>query len=987
MLPLLLALTAWTQERIVTGTVTDADGLPIPGVNVVVEGTTKGTATDVDGNYSLGLAENENTLVFSFVGFANVVRDVTNQTTVNVVLEPDVTALEEIVVVGYGTQRKRDVTGAITSLKGEEIADRPNANPLTSIQGRAAGVTVTNSGVAGSAPTLRIRGVGSISNTNPLYVVDGIFTDNIDFVNPNDIASMEILKDPSSLAMFGVQGANGVVIITTKRAKEGQTNVNFSSYFGVQKITNKIDVVNADQFKTLYNEQLAHLGSPPFDFSTYNADTDWQDLLFRDAMITNNSLSITSGTERNQATFSLNYFKQDGVIKYDSYQRYTAHVRDEYKINDHITVGADLSLFHFKRDPFRDGGVRSALWAAPVYAPRDENGNWNSGPTFQRAQVGNPYAFTEIYKDKTISNGYRFVGSAFVELNFLEDFTWKSVFYTDLGFNNMRSYDPLFQIGTGDQVAQFNEVTKVNQEKRNFTTWQMDHTLTYSNNFDEVHDITLLAGITQQLKYNDFILGGRQSRSPLNIPDDPDFWYLRIGSDDVTRTNDGFAEEQAFLSFLFRMNYSFMNKYLLNASFRRDGTSKFSPNHRWGNFPSIGVGWVITEEPFFRDQNLLDFFKVKASWGRLGNDKVGNYLYYPLLNTGVTAIFGENVYPAAVPEYIPNPNIHWEVVQGTDIGFEAVTMENRLSVEFDYYSRETQDILVRLTIPGAVGATQSLTNAGTIINRGIEVTLDWEENISDNLSYNIGANFTTVHNEVTSIGDNIGYDIVEGPARTAIGYPIGGFYGYIQEGIFQTAEEVAASPQAGTAEPGDIRFKDVVADGVIDDKDRTLIGSPTPDFIFGGSLGLRFSGFEFSVDVQGVAGNEIYKQRQTATFAPLNYEQNRLGRWTGPGTSDKEPILDNTRSKNFEVSTYFIDPGDYFRIRNVMLAYNIPTTLLDRLRMKNAKIYVNAQNLLTFTEATGYTPEVGGDRPVAFGIDNGTYPLPATYSVGINLNF
>lgn len=983
----LLSLSAWAQERVVTGTVTSTeDGLPIPGVNVVVEGTTKGTTTDVDGNYSLQLLPDENTLVFSFVGFVSQAVEVGAQSVINVSLEQDVMALEEVVVVGYGTQRKRDVTGSITSIKGAEIADKPNANPLNSIQGRAAGVTVTNSGVAGAAPTIRIRGVGSISNTNPLYVVDGIFTTNIDFLNPNDIASMEILKDPSSLAMFGVQGANGVIIITTKRAQAGETNVNFSSYVGIQRVTNKIDVANAAEFKMLYNEQLAHLNSAPFDFSSYTADTDWQDLIFRDAIINNNSLSITTGSERNQATFSLNYFRQDGVVKYDSYRRYTAHLRDEFTVNDHIKLGADLSLFRFDRDPYRGGAVRGSLWAAPVYAPQDENGNWNPGPSFQRAQVGNPYAFTQIFRDKTISNGYRLVGSLFAEINFLKDFTWRSAFYTDLGFNNTRSYEPLYEIGTGDTRAQFNEITSVSQRKEDFTTWQMDHTLTYDHNFNEAHDITVLAGVTQQLRGSDFLSGGRQSRSPLNIPNDPDFWYLGIGADDVTRTNNGGAEEQAFLSYLFRVNYAYRNKYLLNASFRRDGTSKFSPNKRWGNFPSIGAGWVITEEPFFRDQNVLGFLKLKASWGRLGNDKVGNYLFYPVLNTGVTAVFGGNVYPAAVPEYIPNPNIHWEVVEGTDVGFEAVAMDDRLSVEFDYYNRETQDILVRLTIPGAVGADQSLTNAGTIVNRGFEVTLGWNDKISDDLNYDIGANFTTVHNEVTSIGDNIGYSIIEGPSRTAIGHPVGAFYGYIQEGIFQTAEEVAASPQAGSAQPGDIRFKDVKPDGVLDENDRTYIGSPTPDFIFGGSLGVNFRNFELSVDVQGVAGNEIYKQRQTATFAILNYERNRLGRWVGPGTSDKEPILDNTRSKNFEVSTYFLDPGDYFRVRNVTLGYNFGGGVLDRLHMKNAKVYVSAQNLVTFTKATGYSPEVGGS-PVSFGVDDGTYPIPATYSVGVNLNF
>jgi TonB-linked SusC/RagA family outer membrane protein len=991
--PLLFALliiswcAAWSQDRTVTGRVTDAeDNLPLPGVNVVVQGTTRGTTTDSEGMYSISLTSRETTLVFSFVGYKPFTIDVTNRTSLDVSLEGDIASLEEVVVIGYGTQKKRDVTGAITSLKGEEIANLPNANPLNSIQGRAAGVVVTNSGVAGSSPTIRIRGVGSISNTNPLYVVDGIFADNIDFVNPNDIASMEILKDPSSLAIYGVQGANGVVIITTKRAQKDVTNINYSSYVGVQKVTNKIDVANAEEFKTLYNEQLAHLGSAPFDFSNYTADTDWQDLIFRSALISNNSLSITSGTDKNQLALSFNYFNQEGVIKYDQFKRYTVHLRDELTLSRHLKVGADISVFRFDRSPYRGGIVANALWAAPVYSPRDANGNWNSSPTFQRAQVSNPLAFTEIYKDKSINNGYRFVGSAFAELNFLKDFTWRSVFYTDLGFNSARTYDPLFEIGTGPERAQFNEVTRVYQEKRNFTTWQMDHTLTYQKTFSQDHDVTLLGGITQQLKANDFLLGARQGRSPLSIPNDPQFWYLGIGDNDVTRTNDGGAEEQAFLSFLFRVNYSFRGKYLLNASYRRDGTSKFSPNNRWGNFPAVGAGWVISEESFMQDQNTLTFLKLKASWGRLGNDKVGNYLYYPLLNTGVTAVFGENVYPAAVPEYIPNPNIHWEVVQGTDVGLELSAVKGKLTVEADYYNRETQDILVRLSIPGAVGANQSLTNAGTIVNKGIELTLGWKDNLTSDLSYTLSANITTIKNEVTSIGDNIGYNITEGPSRTAVGHPIGAFYGYVQEGIFQTEEEVAASAQAATAKPGDIRFKDIVADGVIDDKDRTFIGSPTPDFVFGGSLGLKYKGFDFSLDVQGVSGNEIYKARQTATFAILNYESNRLGRWVGPGTSDKEPVMDNTRSNNFQVSSYFLDPGDYFRIRNVVLGYTVPSSTLERFKIRLARVYVNAQNLFTFTKATGYSPEVGGS-PVAFGIDNGTYPLPATYSVGINLNF
>jgi TonB-linked SusC/RagA family outer membrane protein len=982
----MLVTAGQAQDRQVSGKVTSMeDGSGIPGVNIVVQGTSKGTTTDVDGNYTLALAPSENTLVFSFVGYKTFTASVDGRTTLDVVLELEVSSLEEVVVVGYGTQRKRDVTGTIASVKAEDLETQPNSNPVSSIQGRVAGVTIVNSGVAGASPTIRIRGVGTTTNSNaaasPLYVVDGIFTNNIDFVNPNDITSMEILKDPSSLAMFGVQGANGVIIVTTKRAKAGQTNIDFSSYVGLQKVTNKIDVTNAEQFKMLYNEQQANLGAAPYDFSPYTANTNWQDLIFRDAIITNTTLSINSGTEKNSATFSLNYFKQDGVVKYDAYRRVTAHFRDEYTVNKHLKVGVDMNVFRFDRDPFDGGATNSALWAAPVYAPQDDAGNWNAAPSFQRAQVGNPYAFIEIYKDKTISHGYRFVGSAFAQVNFLKNFTWKSVFYTDLGFNSTRSYNPLFNI----QGAQFNNVTSVSQEKANFTTWQMDHTLTYATTLNDDHDITVLAGITQQYKGSDYLTASRQGKSPLNIPDDADFWYVGIGDNDETRQNGGGAGEEVFLSYLFRVNYSFRDKYLLNASFRRDGTSKFSPTHAWGNFASVGAGWVVTEEPFFKDVTPLEFLKLKASWGQLGNDKVGNYLYYPLLNTSGSAVFGENVYPAAVPAYIPDHNLHWEIVTGTDVGFEAAALNSRLSVEFVYYNRETTDILTSISIPGASGQTKFLTNAGSIVNNGIELTLAWEDNLTDDVKYTLGANFTTVHNEVTALGNNES-PLFEGPARTAVGGPIGAFYGYVQEGIFQTAEEVAASPQAGKARPGDIRFKDVNNDGIFDDNDRTVIGSPTPDFIFGANLGVTYKNLSLSVDVQGVAGNEIYKQRQTVTFADVNYETNRLGRWTGPGTSNKEPIMDNTRTNNYLVSSYFLDPGDYFRIRNVTLSYNIATEWLERVKMKNAKIYVSAQNLYTFTKATGFTPEIGG-TPIAFGIDVGTYPLPATYTIGVNLNF
>jgi TonB-linked SusC/RagA family outer membrane protein len=990
---LFLAGSAMAQTRVITGKVTSADEAGgFPGVSVLVQGTNKGVSTDMEGNYSLEVGPGENTLVFSFVGYATQTVDITNRDVVDIVLKSDATDLEEVVVIGYGTQRKRDVTGSIVSIKGAEIADKPNGNPINSLQGKVAGVTITNSGTAGASPTIRIRGVGSIAGTNPLYVVDGIFADNIDFVNPVDIESMEVLKDASSLAIYGVQGANGVVIITTKKAKQGQTNVNFSTYIGVQRVNNLIDVTNAEEFKLLYNEELTNRGQAPYDFSNYTADTDWQNEILRTAPIMNYSLSISSASEKHQTSFSLNYFKQDGVVKYDSYSRYTAHLRDEFKLNKHIKIGGDITLFHWTREP-QTAGLNNAVWAVPVYAPKAANGLYNSAPAFQRAQVGNPVATMEILKDKTLAEGYRVVGSGFVELNFLKDFTWKSVFYTDLGFNKGRGYTPKYSIGAvtdpldpNYDLVQVTDRTSVRQASQTYTTWQMDHTLTYSKTLAEVHDITLLGGITQQYKGNDNISGSRQGKDPLPIPDDPDLWYLDIGDNDPTRANAGGASEEVFLSFLVRANYAYQDKYLLNVSYRRDGTSKFSPFNRWGNFGSVGAGWIVTEESFLNFEPL-NFLKLKASWGRLGNDKIGNYLYYPLLNTGVAGVFGENVYPAAVPQYIPNPDIRWEIVQGTDIGFESVFLNDKLTVDFSYYHRETQDILVAIEIPAAVGLGLSQINAGTILNKGIELAIGWNDQITDDWRYTVSGNITTTKNEVVAIGDNEGYNIISGPSRTQLGHPIGAFYGYVQEGIFQTQEEIDASPQAGPGtRPGDIRYKDITKDGIFDDKDREFIGSPIPDLTYGLSLGVYFKNFEFGIDFQGVAGNDIYRQRSTQTFAPLNYTANRLDRWVGPGSSNSEPIMDNSRPNNFLISTYFLDPGDYFRIRNVTFGYNFPLAMLERLKIRNAKVYVNAQNLFTFTKAPGYSPEVGGSA-ISFGVDDGVYPIPATYTIGLNLNF
>ncbi|MFC6997198.1 SusC/RagA family TonB-linked outer membrane protein [Rufibacter roseus] len=982
LLPSLYAQETLTVSGKVTGGTTSE---PLIGASVQVKGATTGTQTDVNGQYSLSNVPANGTLVISYIGYLSQEIAVNGRNLLNIQLQSDAQTLEQVVVIGYGTQEKRDVTGSIVSLKAEEFEDVPVPNALNAIQGKAAGVLITNNGSPGSAPSIRIRGVGSINGLEPLYVVDGIFTNNIDFLNPNDIASMEILKDASSLAIFGLQGANGVVIITTKRAKEGQTNINFNSYAGVQRVGQKIKLANGPQFRQLYNEQLSNLGQSPFDFdfNGYTADTDWQDQILREnAFISNNSISITSGTERNSASFSLSYFNQEGLVKYDSYKRYTAHLRDEFKVNEHVKVGGDISLFRWDRTP-ATGNILGSLWAAPVYNPYHETGVFNSGPSFQRAQVANPVAFMEINKGTVISNGYRLLGSAFAEVKFLKNFTWRSTFYTDLGFNQERGYTPIYSIGFGDQRAQFNNISGVRQNKSTFTSWQQDHTLTYNRNFDK-HDVTVLLGATAQYRGDDHLNGSVQGITA-PIPNNPDLWFLGISNDLETQRNGGGGSEEALASAFFRINYSFADKYLLNVSLRRDGTSRFGPDNQFDNFPAIGLGWVITEESFMQNQNFIDFLKLKASWGRQGNQSIGNrYVTYPTLNTGVSAVFGDRVYPAAVPAYVPNPGIRWEVIEGFDAGIELNHFNNRLTIETDYYNRKSSDILTLVPSLGTVGIDRTFLNAGDILNRGFEFTATWRDNISE-FGYSVSANLTTIHNEVLSIGDT-GYELIEANSRTSAGNPVGSFYGYVHDGIFQTPEEVSNSLQAATAKPGDIRFKDVNGDGVFNDKDRTYLGSPTPDLTYGASINLTYKGFELGIDVQGVAGNYIYNNRIAQNFSILNYEARRLDRWTGPGTSNFEPILDNTRAQNFLPSNYFLEKGDYFRIRNLTLGYSLGADLLAKLRMKGAKIYVNAQNLKTFTNATGYSPEVGGGT-LSFGVDNGTYPVPTIFTGGVNINF
>jgi TonB-linked SusC/RagA family outer membrane protein len=982
-----------------TGSVTDSTGQPLVGVTIKVKGTSLGTVTDAQGNFSLEVPDNA-ILVVSYIGYNTKEVPVNGETTIHIMLSQGTTGLDQVVVIGYGTQKKRDLTGSIAVINGDEIAKMPSTNPVSSLQGKVAGLTIVNSGMAGAAPTVRIRGVNSTNNSDPLYVVDGILQTNIDYLNPADIATIEVLKDPSSIAIYGLQGGNGVIIITTKHAKAGETRINFTSSYSLQKVTNKIKVVDATGFKKLFSEQLANVGAPPFDYTNYTANTNWQDLILQTAPQSDNSLSISTATDRSSTYINLGYSDQKGVVKTDQYQKYVARLREEIHITKDINIGTDLTGYHYVQNPPPgiDNLMNKALWAAPIVPVKAGPGLYYSMPSFQRAQVGNPVALIDDNRGNQINKGYRFTGSIFAEIHFLKHFAWRSSFYTDLTFNNSRGYTPLpfhyIDLGEGnvstDTSYTVNPHTSVNQTQSLFKTFQQDHTLTYTNDFAEVHHVTAMLGFTTLYHYTENISGIRTDTS-LNIPDDPTLWYLNIAQASNPGVFGGGAAEDASMSFMARVNYSYKGKYLLNLTYRRDGTSKFSPDHQWGNFGSVGAGWVLTEEPFMQNISWLDFLKLKASWGTVGNGlNIGNYLSYPALNNANVGIFGSNVYPSVAAAYVPDPNLHWETVEGRDAGFESRLFGHRLSLNADFYDRKTHNILTTITLPGASGNTNYFTNLGTIDNQGIEITAGWNDKIGKDFTYSLSGNFSINKNKVESIGNNINFQLIgnSGVNMTQTGYSIGYFYGYVQTGIYQSTAQIDKSPHLSSAAPGDIAFKDVTGDGKITPADRTYLGTPFPKYNFGGSVILGYKNFDFELDLQGVAGNKIYIQRRTATFATLNYEVNRLQAWTGPGTTNVEPILDATRSNNYLFSNYWLEPGDYLRLRTLQLGYTFyPHILTGAKGTQSLRVYLSGQNLVTLTHATGYTPEVPISNPIAAGADNGVYPLPAIYTLGVNLSF
>lgn len=985
-------------QRIISGTVTASDtGETLPGVNVVVKGTTRGTTTNIDGDYQIEVQPGDGTLVFSFIGFDNQEIALGTSDVIHVELQISSTQLDEFVVIGYGAVRKSDLTGAVSSLKSEDIVKITALHPEKALQGKVTGVQIiTTSGAPGAGAAVRVRGVGTFNNSSPIYVVDGVILDDISFLNSGDIGSMEVLKDASATAIYGSRGANGVILIQTKTGTLGQEKplFSFSTEYGIQQLSKKIDLLSGREFAIISNEIRP---------GTYNnvdllPNTDWQDLIFQSAAVQNHQLSITGATDVTQYYVGIGLFMQEGIVPKSNYQRLTLKLNNTYHLSDYFRIGNNLTLAPYQQQN-APNVTYSVYRAQPLLKPYYEDESF--GVVYN---VGNPLADLEY--SNNFRKGVRGVGNIFAEGNPVDAVTLKSSLGVDASFNKSESFTPSFVVlnpdGTSSQ--QYNEFSDIFKGNTDNLSWLWENTVSYDKIISR-HNINAVAGFTmQRSRSEEFRMAGQNL-----IRDNSDFWYISPPyildeANNINMLQNIFNGVDPNLyysmrSFLFRTNYSFDNRYIATVTFRRDGSSKFSKENRFSNFPSFAMGWNIINEAFMQSVRLISNLKLRASWGVVGNEKILYFDRFARVQSDLLTIFSnpDASYPAASYFKNGNPDLRWESTTQTDIGLEVGLLNNRLIGEFDFYNRVTDDILVELSTPGHLGNGQGQKvryNAASVLNRGFEFNVRWREKVRD-FSYSVGVLGTTIQNEVLSIGGASGVDslLIGGylgngipVTLSRVGSPIGAFYGYVTDGVFQNQEELDAYPHSSQAGPGDLRFVDVNKDGKIDGLDRTYIGSPIPEFIYGLNFEIQYKAFDLSIDIHGQTGNKIFNGKDAVRPDPYNFERTVWNRWTGPETSNTEP-RPSFGGYNYTPSDRFIQDGSFIRLRNVMIGYTLPEALSLKLAMKEVRLYLKGTNIFTLTRFTGYTPEIGSYDVLSNGIDFGTYPIAAVFSFGLNVTF
>ena len=994
---LFIGQVALAQEaRKITGIVRDDQGYELPGASVVVKGTINGASTNFDGEFVIEDVEATDILVVSFIGLQSQEIPVGDKTYFEITLSEDASDLEEVVVIGYGTSKSKDLTSPITSVSAEEITSMNTSSAMGAVQGKIAGVNIVNSGVPGEGPQVSIRGVGSIQNSNPLYVVDGMFLDDINFLNPNDIETMSILKDASAAAIYGVRAANGVVLITTKGgAKDRKMQVTYDGYYGVQSVTQRLEMANSQQYANImraggYGDRVdASIDRYGGMNGTPAVSTDWYDELIKgSAPIQNHSLSINGGNEKSTYAFSVGYFSQDGIMNATGYyDRLNLRGKVDYDVSSKLKVGFSTILTNEKRKIDDGEAWFQAYVNNPMYPVYEMGGNPGDGVSYPE-NFENPHNLGyDTYYTNPMARAYyhgdnesditRFMPTVYAELRPFEgkDLTLRSVMNMDFRYGAGRIYIPEYTVGNNQQ--QINSLSKT-------TNWNYDYvwdnTATLRNSWGS-HNLTSMAGFSVREENYRWINGTAQGVT--------NKYYLNSGNQE-TRTSDDGGDRFRGMSAFARFSYDYEHKYLLSLTMRADGSSKYQ--QKWGYFPSLGAGWVISQEDFAAGlQNVkVDYLKLRASWGLLGNDKVpANDGLSSISNGGIgeSGIFGTSYIPGMINNTVFS-DLEWEVVDEKNIGVEAKLLDFRLNVEADYYNRETRNMVINTTLP--MGNGYLLRNAGSVRNSGVEVMVNWSDKIGKDFHYSIGANITTIKNEVTDLGGEpyLFTGSEEFPQRSYVGGPLYAFYGWKTDGVYQNQAEIDACPiaQANGLRPGDFRYVDVNGDGIIDANDRMVLGDPNPDFTYGINMAVGYKGVTLAATFQGVQGNTILNRRRADInkHGANNMDANLANSvWTGEGSTNSAPSAEGLFNpwNTGRLNDFFLEDGSYFRIQNVRVSYDIPKSVMDKMGLGSAQVYLNADRPYTFFSSNGFTPEVPG------GIDQSVYPIPAIFSVGAKINF
>lgn len=983
----IILLPAFSQQS-VKGTITDDKNDPVIGAAVQVKNTLRGTFSDVNGGYVIVASPND-TLIFSMLGMETQMIPVAGKAIVDVKMHDKFMELNEVVIIGYGTVKKSDLTGSVSSVKSVDLTKITSLNPEQALQGKVTGLQVTStSGAPGAVPALRIRGVGTFNNSSPIFVVDGVILDDISFLNSQDIASIDILKDASATAIYGSRGANGVIIITTKAGQKGngKTAFSYSGEYSEQVLAKKIDLLSGKEYAIVVNEI-----TPTYNNVDLVPSTDWQSLIFHPASIQSHQLSASGASESTKYYVSMGYFKQDGIIDKSSYERITLQLNNTYSLTKNIELGNFMTITPYKQQN-APNVTYSAYRARPDLVPYNQDGSFN-----EIFNVGNPLA--DLAYSNNYNKGVRGVGNLFTEATIMKYFKAKTSFSLDAAYNQAISFTPAYFVSPQQQ----NILNTLNKGNSHNITWLWENTLSFNKKFGK-HAIDFVSGYTmQKASSENFFMTGKNI-----IRTSRDFWYFNPnyiydptnGVNTLGSISNGVDPNRNYsmISYLFRVNYTYNSKYILTATYRRDGSSKFSSANRYGNFPSFAAGWIVSREKFMEKVPEISYLKVRGSWGIIGNDKIAYDKQYSLTQTLVTVLgVPPSANSALTYSVSGNPNLKWESTTQSDAGLEIGLLKNKLTGEFDYYHRVTSDILIPLSTPDYLGNGQGAKvdfNAASVKNSGFESKITWRDKVGK-VSYNISVLASTLQNKVLKIGGSSGIDSVlyggylaNGIAVTQsrVGLPIGAFYGYKTDGVFQSVDDLDSYPHLSTAVPGDLRLVDINKDVKIDGNDRTYIGSPIPKLIMGLNMGADYRGFDFSFDIQGVYGNKLFNAKEVVRPDPYNWEKHVLGAWTGPGTSNSEPKA-SYGGNNYLPSDKFIQDGSFTRLRNITLGYTLPTGFTEKIAIKQLRIYVKGSNIFTIARFTGYTPEIGSSDVLSNGIDYGTYPVTSVYSFGVNLTF